>query len=81
MNSMGNAEATYNGAHSYHQANFNGYPSANPNAYVSRGNPFDWESVTSELIGSILMETEWDITVTIWLTKAWMLQYSFKTIL
>ena len=41
MNSMGNAETTYNAAHSYHQANFNGYPSANPNAYISRGNPFD----------------------------------------
>ncbi|CAH8378024.1 unnamed protein product [Eruca vesicaria subsp. sativa] len=41
MNSMGNAETTYNGAHSYHQANVNGYPSANSNAYISRGNPFD----------------------------------------
>ncbi|XP_056852610.1 uncharacterized protein LOC130501807 isoform X2 [Raphanus sativus] len=41
MNSMGNAETTYNAAHSYHQANFNGYPSSNPNAYISRGNPFD----------------------------------------
>ena len=42
MNNMVNPEATYNAAHSYHQANFNGYPSANPNAYISRGNnPFD----------------------------------------
>ncbi|CAA7025456.1 unnamed protein product [Microthlaspi erraticum] len=30
-----------NGAHTFHQAN-SGYPSANvPNAYISRGNPFD----------------------------------------
>ncbi|CAH2077181.1 unnamed protein product [Thlaspi arvense] len=38
MNGLGTAENTFNAYH--HQAN-SGYPSANPNAYISRGNPFE----------------------------------------
>ncbi|VVB10650.1 unnamed protein product [Arabis nemorensis] len=41
MNGLGSAENTYNAAHAFHQAPNNGYPCANPNAYISRGNPFD----------------------------------------
>ncbi|AEE86092.1 unnamed protein product [Arabidopsis thaliana] len=37
---LGTEGNTFNGVHTFHQAN-NGYPSANPNAYVSRGNPFE----------------------------------------
>ncbi|KAG7545343.1 Arf GTPase activating protein [Arabidopsis suecica] len=37
---LGTEGNTFNGAHTFHQAN-NGYPCANPNAYISRGNPFE----------------------------------------
>ncbi|KAL1210315.1 putative ADP-ribosylation factor GTPase-activating protein AGD14 [Cardamine amara subsp. amara] len=40
MNGLGIEGNTFNAAHTFHQAN-NGYPCANPNAYISRGNPFE----------------------------------------